>query len=256
MAYLKKRRAMRGFGAYPDDPTADMCTASPTMTGCPATTTIVVPGASSDPLATINADVSTGDGGPTIVLDDNSGLGVGATYLPGADPNWVTSSTGVCKPANSATLSAAKDFQRAVNRCLNKLSTTALAVDGAIGAGTMSALSTIANSTSAGAYQLGLSNVNWGGGCTVVVSQLAVLTQRLSDLADWLGAPSSVSSPSPASTPTYIDPITKQATTQDLAGSVGDFFQNMSTMEQAGVAALAVGIGYFAYTSFGKKKRK
>ena len=145
-------------------------------------------------------------------------------------------------------------FQRAINRCLNKLSTTAVAVDGAIGAGTMAALSTIANSTSAGSYQLGPSSVNWGGGCKVVVSQMAVLTGRLNQLADWLGAPSSVASPSPASTPTYIDPITKQPTQQGMTDGVSDFFQNMSTMEQAGIAALAVGVGYFAFTSFGKKK--
>lgn len=230
MTYLPKRRALRGFG---DDP-------APTDFN-------------------INADVPDGsDPGTSVqitVYDDDSGL---LTYPTGlsSTANWVTSTSGVCKPANAATLSAAKDFQRAINRCLDKLSTTKLTVDGAIGAGTMGALTTISNSTSAGAYSLGPSNVNWGGGCTVVVAQIDVLTARLNQLADWLGAPSSVGSPAPSATPTYVNPATGQPQTQGLTDSLTDFFQNMSTMEQAGVAALAVGIGYFAVTSFGKKKKK
>lgn len=226
MTYLPKRRALRGFG---DDP-ADL---------------------------NINADIPDGSGPSadvqTTVYDDDSGLLTYPTGLSSA-ANWVTSTSGVCKPANAATLSAAKDFQRAINRCLDKLSTTKITVDGAIGSGTMGALSTISSSTSAGAYSLGPSSVNWGGGCTVVVAQIDVLTTRLNQLADWLGAPSSVGSPAPSSTPTFVNPVTGQPQQQGMTDSLTDFFQNMSTMEQAGIAALAVGIGYFAFTSFGKKK--
>lgn len=164
-------------------------------------------------------------------------------------PGFV-STNGICKPTGSASLELFKDLQRQMNRCLDAMGSAKIAVDGAIGPGTLAALQAISNAPSAGAYGLGSSSgfvVNTND-CTSVSNQVLSITTKLSQLADYMGAAASVSSPSPASTPTTVNPVTGVETPQPLTASVMDTLNNMSTTEKLGVAGLAVAVGYFAIT--------
>jgi len=157
-----------------------------------------------------------------------------------------TTVNGVCKATSPDALDSFKALQRQINRCLSVMGAPLIQVDGAIGAGTLAAIATIQNSPSAGAYSVSSSNLN-AGLCSTVAAQAPVLTLRYSQLADYLGAQDSVSSPSPTSTPSYIDPVSGQPQTQGIVASASDIFGNMSTTEKVGVAAIAVAVGFFAF---------
>lgn len=163
--------------------------------------------------------------------------------------NWVTIG-GICKPTNPVFLGQLKDLQRQVNRVLDKLGSPLVGIDGSVGPQTMAALSTISRSTSAGAYGLGAINL---ASCDAVCSQVATLTARASNLADFLGASSSVSSPAPAETPSYVG-AGGQVVPQGPVDSATDMWNNMGTMGKLGVAGLAIGAVVFASGAKGKRK--
>jgi len=174
------------------------------------------------------------------------------TYNAGSD--WATVN-GVCKPTNSGALGYAKDLQRAANRVLSTMGSTKIAVDGAIGPGTVAALVSIQGVTSAAAYSLGSSNINYGAGCTVVTAQIQAITDRLNQLADYLGASSSVSSPSGSGTPTIYDPVSGTLQNQAPTASILDAFNNMSTPMKIAAVGIAGGIGYLAFAKPKKRRR-
>ncbi len=218
----KKRKG--GLGDFIDDLTALFTPTTPTVpdVNVPMTpeTTTTSTTTSSDP--TVNAP-------------------------PQPTSNWV-SVGGVCKATNTTYLGMIKDFQRALNRVLDVIKPTGkIGVDGEICPLTMAALLAVSQSTSAGAY--GLASISQSS-CDQVAAQVANLTARAGALADFLGASSSVSSPSPASTPTYVN-AAGVPTPQPITDTATDFFSNLSTMQKMMVGAGALGVGVLV---FGKKK--
>lgn len=186
--------------------------------------------------------------------DINTGPSTSTAQETSPGPGFVTKN-GVCKPTGSASLDLFKDLQRQMNRVLDAMGSAKIAVDGAIGPGTLAALQAISQAPSAGAYGLGSSSgfvVNTND-CASISNQVVAITAKLSQLADYMGAANSVSSPSPTSTPTTVDPVTGIETPQPLTSSAMDALANMSTTEKLGVAGIAVAVGYFAITK-GKKR--
>lgn len=184
--------------------------------------------------------------------DTINGGPVATTVNETAPAGGYVNKNGVCKATDDGALAQFKELQRQMNRVLDYVSSPKIAVDGAIGPGTLAALRVIATTPSAGAYSLSSSSVNMND-CTAIAAQALVLSARMSSLADFVGAPSSVSSPSPTSTPTTVNPVTGIETPQGPVASASDFLGNMSTTEKLGVAGIAVAVGYFAFV---KKKGK
>lgn len=191
----------------------------------------------------VNIDITT--------TEDASGGPAASSSNETAPAGGYVNKNGVCKATDDGALAQFKELQRQANRVLDAMGTAKIAVDGAIGPGTMAALRTISTAPSAGAYSLAANNINLND-CTAVSAQALVVTMRLSQLGDFMGASSAVSSPSPASTPTTVNPVTGVETPQGLTASAGDFLGNMSTTEKLGLAGLAVAVGYFAFK--GKKR--
>lgn len=226
MTYIMPRRA---FGNWADDLLGTSGGSDPTPTPTPAP----------DDSGFNDGSTETVNGGPSTASSNDT--------LPAGG---YVNKAGVCKATDDAALSQFKELQRQCNRVLDYMAKPKIAVDGAIGAGTLGALQTIATQASAGAYSLSSSSVNMND-CTAVSAQALVLTTRLMALGDFLGAPGSVSSPSPPSTPTIVDPVTGIEQPQGFTASASDMLGNMSTTEKLGLAALAVGVGFFMF----KKKK-
>jgi lysozyme family protein len=137
-----------------------------------------------------------------------------------------------------------------LNRVLDSLGVAKIGVDGAIGPGTLAALQTIgAQAASASSY--GLTNVNHT--CANVAANVQRLTVGAQGLADFLNVPSSVSSPSPDSTPSYVNLATGQLQTQAVGASAMDAFNNLSTTQKL---ALGAGLAVAGFYAMRGKKRK
>jgi lysozyme family protein len=171
------------------------------------------------------------------------------------------SAGGVCKPTTSAYLDLYKGLQRQANRVASVISVPMIAVDGAIGAGTLGVLAAIkamkvvqgAPNAINQAAALALVSAIDTSSCSVVATNVVAYTASLSNAADALGASDSVSSPSPASTPSYVNPSTGVPQTQPLTSSVADLFNNMSSTQQY---LLGAGAALLAYMTFKKNKAK
>lgn len=169
---------------------------------------------------------------------------------------------GVCKPTNSASLANFKELQRQLNRVADVKSFPKIAPDGEIGSLTLALLSLVKNAASQTIVASG-TTYGWRNflmnqnvlNCNAVATSAITIAQMASAMADDLGASSSVSSPSPSKTPTYIDPITLQPQNQDIGASALDAFSNMSTGEKLALGAVVVGVGVVMFGSKGKKKK-
>lgn len=244
--YINKRRSMKakhqGVGGWLDDLFGGSSTPNPDVAPSPE-------------------DINTG---PTVQV---STIGGQVSSIPSSSPGGgyttiggFVSVGGVCKPTDTTALSKFKELQRQANRVADALNLTKIGVDGAIGAQTVSLISSIKNLAKAADS----SSQGWGNflgnqnvtSCSAVAGGADNLTPMLSAMADALGTASSVASPSPASAPQIYNPITGQVSNQPLTADIADVFGNMSTTTQVAALAIAGGIGYFALKAHNKKARR
>jgi len=264
MSYINKRirgsaRAYRP--ASLGDAWSDFLCSVGVSSSCAAPTTGVDPNA---PVINVPASTDTIDTGPETQVATQGGQ---VSPIPSSSPGGGYTTTagfssvgGVCKPNDSGTLANFKELQRQANRVADAIGTAKIAVDGAIGPGTLALLTTIqgkAKAADTGNFGFGnfLANQNLSS-CSAVAGGVLNITPMLSAMADALGVSSSVASPSPASTPTTYDPITGKETPQSLTSSIGDAFSNMSTTMQMAALGIAGGIGYYLYKGSKKKGKK
>jgi hypothetical protein len=166
--------------------------------------------------------------------------------------NWYDSS-GICYATTSdggVTLNLYKEFQRQMNRIASVIGSAAIAVDGAIGPNTLALVGAInsATQTSGKMTALGFSSTS----CDTDAATLAASgTAGLQALADGLGAPSSVTSPT--GSPQVYNPTTGSLQAQAATASIADVWNNLSSTAQIG---LAVGAGVLAYMTLGKRGQK
>lgn len=255
MSYTKKHRGRwRRLGDYPDDPTPDMCAASPGLTGCPPVQAVSTTPSIDSVLCQqfgVNCFI-TASGSPESTTTSTTATSETPSSSTAAASNW-TSVGGVCKATNATYLAAFKELQRQLNRVLDTLGVAKIAVDGAIGPGTLAALQTIgAQATSASSY--GLTGINLT--CANVAANVQRLTLGAQRLADFLNVPSSVSSPAPAETPSYVDLQTGQVTNQPIGASAMDAFNNLSTTQKLALGAGLALAGFYATRKHKKKTNR
>jgi hypothetical protein len=148
-----------------------------------------------------------------------------------------TAIPGVCKATNQTTLDLFKDLQRQLNRVISVggnitlANTKMLGIDGEIGPNTVAAMTAV------------FPDGSWS--CASIAAGADAWLADVKLLADQAGAPASVSSPSPASTPSIINPATNKPQPQPKSDSVMDFFKNMSTTQMLVGAAAVVGGAFF-----------
>jgi len=158
---------------------------------------------------------------------------------------------GVCYATNSTFLGALKGLQRQLNRICSVHGIKLLVIDGQIGTNTLAVLATV--SQQAGFSSL-MSNPDVST-CDAVCSSIQLMTSATQQYADSLGVSSSVSSPSPASTPVTYNQTTGALQPQGLADSAADVWGNMSSTMQYGLIAAAGLGGYLVYRETKKGKR-
>ncbi len=226
------------FGTAPADPNAPNLSSIPTST---------------DPI----------DSGPTTQVVTEGGQ---ASPIPSSQPGggFTTSGgfmtvAGVCKPTDGATLEAFKNLQRQANRVADAKGLTKVGVDGAIGAQTLALMTSIkAVAAGGGSTSFGwvnfLANQNVSS-CSAVAGGAVSIAAMLSQMADYLGASSSVASPAPASPPQIVNPTTGIATDQGAAASLSDLFKNLSTPMQIAAVGAVGAAAYFIHKSSKKGRR-
>jgi hypothetical protein len=168
------------------------------------------------------------------------------TDTGGADPggntaNWQNVG-GVCYATNDDFLALIKNMQRQLNRVATAAKVATIAVDGAVGPLTIALVATV--SKLAGMSSLAAANV-LGSTCDAICTNIASITGNCMTYADTNMVSSSVSSPSPATTPQIYNPVTASLQPQGLADSASDMWSNLSTPMQIGVIGAAVVAAYF-----------
>lgn len=229
MGYFQRVRRRHGFGddtsvpdfsSTPVDTTGD----SPTLT---TTTTVSDPGNTgtlADPV-----DASDSD---EIEMDN-----------PAATSFKLVGN--VCKPMTFDSLHAAQELQRQLNRIAQVKGLQKIAIDGAIGAGTVTLFASATGSSS---------------DCSTIGANVVNLATAVQNQADAMGAPTLVTAPSsgaPISLATAAGKIVKApATTQaaSILDTVG--LGTLSTPMQLALAGAAVGIIYFIGKSAKKSSTK
>jgi hypothetical protein len=237
------RKTLGGFGALGDvcDPTdpaydATACTAAGGTPGIAnsesssGTSTTTTPGG----VSTTSNDVTTG-----------------APVLPYYDVNGVCYAT---TTDGGVTLGLFKEFQRQLNRIASVIQAPALAVDGAIGPMTLTLIGTIngAIKTANQLTALGLSSLVPDTNAAAIVAGTAI--PGVQNIANTLGAPSSVSSPS--STPQVYNPATGTLQTQAATADIGDIWNNLSSNQQMIAVAGLVLVGGFVLAGSSSSSKK
>lgn len=181
-------------------------------------------------------DISSDDGPP-------AGTVVTATSQESTPAGGWASVSGICKATDGNMLAAMKELQRQINRVMTAAGGAKVTIDGAIGNQTVAAMTTLKAMPSAGAYNL----ANIAVDCASLANNILAITINVQAMGDYLGASSSVSSPSPSSTPTIYDPTTSTIVPQPLTASAADAANNLSTPMKLAALALAGGIGYMLW---------
>ncbi len=174
--------------------------------------------------------------------DDNVNQTVGGGSVSAAD---YTSVNGVCKARNFPALAAAKELQAQLNRVAQMKKLGKIAVDGAIGSGTLTLFRAV--QTAAGGAVMGDASA-----CMNVAADSDVLSEQVKLFADSLNAPAKVSAAASLSYPSIVTKSGKTVVPPD-AGITGDL-ASMSTIERLAIVGVAGAIGYLVYT--GAKRRK
>lgn len=174
--------------------------------------------------------------------DDNVNQTAGGGSVTAAD---FTSVNGVCKARNFPALAAAKELQAQLNRVAQQKKFGKIAVDGAIGPGTL-ALFRQVQAAAAGAVMGDPSS------CAGVAADADVLSEQVKAYANSLGAPAQVSGAVSLSYPSIVTKSGKTVVPPD-AGPAGAF-ASMSSIERLAIVGVAGAIGYLVYT--GAKRRR
>lgn len=174
------------------------------------------------------------------LFDDGSEIAFDSTKFPG-----------ICKPANKETLDVVVKFQNQLNRVAHAKGFTKIGADGDIGPGTLALFRQVQSASSGTVSGNGQSCVG------IANSSLPDILVEVEALADVLGAPSTVTGPRPATTPSFVNNQGGLTANPNAgAGSILDVFTKMSTpMKVAGVG-IAAGIGFLLFTGAKTKKRK
>lgn len=181
------------------------------------------------------------DGGP-VTLD------VGEATVSDTSTIFVNVN-GVCKATGKATLEAAKDFQRQINRAMSAIGASQrVGVDGEIGPETVTALRALAQGGVIGAPF-------YGAGSCGDMNTMLTMTAQLKAFADAKGVSSSVSSPAPARTPTFVSPATGKTVPQAASASVVDAFKNLSTIEKVSIVGALGGAAILIATTPKRRRR-
>lgn len=182
---------------------------------------------------------------------------------PAADPSLVGGSTvtssdfncvkypGICKPMNLRALQTVQALQAQMNRVAQVKGMGKIAVDGAIGPGTLALFNQVAAASQGTPYVM--SPV---GSTPLLAADADVYASQCAGLANALGAPAQVSAPSANSPVTLVNragaELKAPKANQDMAGAgILAAFNGMSTVAQVAV----VGIGGFAVLKFMKKRK-
>lgn len=154
---------------------------------------------------------------------------------------------GVCKPADRKTLDAVADLQKQLNRCAAVKGFTRIAVDGDLGNATLTLFRQVQSNS-------GFSVIGDATNCMTLGAGIDGALASTQSFADRLGAPNSgnVASPPPATTPSFVNPVTGQETKVPNPGS--GFFGNISTPMKLAIGGVGLGIGYLLF--FDKKRRR
>lgn len=174
------------------------------------------------------------------LFDDGSEIAFDSTKFPG-----------ICKPANKETLDVVVKFQKQLNRVAHAKGFTKIGPDGDIGPGTLALFRQVQSASSGTVSGNGQS---CGG---IANASLPDISLEVEALADVLGAPATITSPKPASPPSFVNNQGGLTVNPNAgAASVLDVFTKMSTpMKLAGVG-IAAGIGFLLLVPMKKSKKR
>ena len=170
---------------------------------------------------------------------------------------------GVAKPANETVLKQFKALQTQVNRVLKVKGFPVIGVDGDIGPGTVAAVQKVQTAAKADLTAGKLADTRAAQGVALIRSStpegiadaIVANVANIGGYADQLHAPTSVSSPKPATTPAVYNPVTGLSSPQPAAASAMDAWNRLgSTSQMAVVGALGL-VGVLLATSKRKGKK-
>jgi hypothetical protein len=196
-----------------------------------------------DELATFFGEEPAGDASSADPADAVNQTANGGTTTTAADFLPVG---GVCKPTNFPALAMVSEFQAQLNRVAQVKGFAKIAVDGAIGPGTL-ALFRQVQTASAGAV------MGDGSSCMGVAPDVDVVGAQIKAMADGLGAPANVRPALSIKAPTIVTKSGKTlvAPNAGIAGSLA----TMSGLEKVALLGVAGGIGYLLLQPGKRRKR-
>lgn len=170
--------------------------------------------------------------------------GATASGSPSISQADFVSTGGICKASNLTALTYVKTLQKQLNRVASVKGFGKIAIDGAVGPGTLGLFRQVQGAAGKGAIMGDPSS------CIGVAADADVLLAQVQAYADSLGAPAVV-----LGAPSFTQPtiVTKDGKEKSQAG-VWDTFSGMSGLEQIAVVGVFGAIGYLVFT--GKKKRR
>lgn len=187
----------------------------------------------------LNLLVSGGDkADPTDNVNQTTG---GGTSTSASDFVQVS---GICKPQNFPALEAVREFQRQLNRVAQAKKLPKVAVDGAVGPGTLTLFRSV-QSLATGSV------MGDGSSCMGVAPDVDVLGAQIKAVADGLGAPATVSGPVGLVVPTILTKSGKTIVAPDAG--IAASLASLSGVEKIALLGVAGGIGYLLLN---KKKRR
>lgn len=213
--------------------------------------------ATAAPPVDVPGDQETGSTSSSSTVQDTS-IGPGGGIIGGQDTGVPTAPTsawknvnGICYGQTTDFLGTIKSLQRQLNRVADAKGIALIGVDGSVGPATLALMSQVGGM---GAY----AQVATGtpSSCSTVCSGIYAYIAATQSFADGLGASSSVSSPAPATTPSWFDPAKQAVVPQPVTASVGDLFANLSSTTQMAVMGGAGLLAWWAYNDSKKSRRK
>lgn len=194
---------------------------------------------------------TTGDGtdltvGPVTVTtpDDNVDNLTSSQGLSSAD---FKCSGGVCKPANFPALDIVQTLQKQCNRVAQVKGFAKIAADGDVGPGTAALVVKV---------MAAIGGSPPGSDAASIAPFADILSQQIQAAADAMGAPSSVSGPTPSAPPSITTKSGKTvlAPPPGIGASLADLFNGMSSTQKIVFAGVGAGLLFALMTSTRKKR--
>jgi lysozyme family protein len=166
---------------------------------------------------------------------------------------------GVCKPSTITALAAFKRLQTQLNRVAFAKGLSTIAVDGDIGAGTVSLVNKLAPALISdatnkmnlvGAAKVGTSTIS---GCVSLAGVADVVADVAESYAGTLKAPEKAPAPTPVRPPTLVNAAGAE-TPAPAGAEILTAFTSASTTMKLAMVAVVGGIGYYLYK--GKRRRR